>query len=160
MSPDTDQLAVLIEIGTLLARRGTPYALIGGIAVGIHSGIPRATLDIDLAVPSATDRPALVEALRNGGFRPSGSFAHSLNFRHASGEPVQFAIDPSFDQAIARAAECEVRGVKIRLVGREDLIAMKLRAAGDPARRRSKSLRDQADVELLRGDVPDTDEGW
>ncbi len=33
-------------------------------------------------------------------------------------------------------------------------------AASDPARRPSKALRDRADVELLRGDVPDPDEGW
>jgi len=43
---------------------------------------------------------------------------------------------------------------------KSDLIAMKERAAADPARRRSKALRDRADVELLRGDVPDPDEGW
>jgi hypothetical protein len=34
------------------------------------------------------------------------------------------------------------------------------RAAADPARRPSKALRDQADIALLRGDVPDPDEGW
>jgi hypothetical protein len=43
---------------------------------------------------------------------------------------------------------------------KSDLIAMKERAAADPAHRRSKALRDRADVELLRGDVPDPDEGW
>jgi len=37
---------------------------------------------------------------------------------------------------------------------------MKERAAADPARRRSLALRDRADVNLLRGDVPDPDEGW
>jgi hypothetical protein len=41
-----------------------------------------------------------------------------------------------------------------------DLIAMKERAAADPARRRSKALRDRSDIELLRGDVPDPEEGW
>ena len=30
----------------------------------------------------------------------------------------------------------------------------------DPARHRSKALRDQADIALLRGDVLDPDEGW
>ena len=46
-------------------------------------------------------------------------------------------------------------------VGIEDLIAMKRMAAADPARRgRSKALRDQADIELLLGDLPDPDEGW
>jgi hypothetical protein len=41
-----------------------------------------------------------------------------------------------------------------------DLIAMKERAAADPARRRSRALQDQADIALLRGDAPDPDEGW
>jgi hypothetical protein len=45
-------------------------------------------------------------------------------------------------------------------VRKEDLITMKRRAADDPARRKSKRLRDQADIELLLGDVPDPDEGW
>jgi hypothetical protein len=40
------------------------------------------------------------------------------------------------------------------------LIAMKRRASADPKRRRSKALRDQADIALLEGDVPDPDEGW
>ena len=33
------------------------------------------------------------------------------------------------------------------------------RAASDPAQRRSKVLRDAAEAALLRGDVPDPDEG-
>jgi hypothetical protein len=42
----------------------------------------------------------------------------------------------------------------------EDLIVMKERAAADPGPRRSRALQDAADVALLRGDVPDPDEGW
>jgi hypothetical protein len=45
-------------------------------------------------------------------------------------------------------------------VTRDDLVAMKERAAADPTRRKSKRLRDQADIALLLGDVPDPDEGW
>lgn len=46
------------------------------------------------------------------------------------------------------------------MVTTDDLIEMKRRSAGDPARRRSKALRDQADIALLEGDVPGPDEGW
>jgi hypothetical protein len=35
-----------------------------------------------------------------------------------------------------------------------------MRVRQDPSRRKSKRLRDQADVELLLGDVPGPDEGW
>jgi len=37
---------------------------------------------------------------------------------------------------------------------------MNERAAADPERRSSKRLRDPADIALLKGDVPDPDEGW
>jgi hypothetical protein len=61
---------------------------------------------------------------------------------------------------IGRAETLQVGTHAVRIVRKDDLIAMKRRAAADPARRRSKALRDQADVELLLGDVPDPDEGW
>jgi hypothetical protein len=61
---------------------------------------------------------------------------------------------------IDRAERFTAVGTSVAIVRKEDLIAMKQRAAADPARRKSKALRDQADVELLRGDVPDPDEGW
>jgi hypothetical protein len=83
-----------------------------------------------------------------------------LNFRHASGEPVQLALDAEFDPMIERAERLGIAGAAIPIVRRADLIAMKRRAAADPGLRRSKALRDQADVELLEGDVPDPDEGW
>jgi len=95
-----------------------------------------------------------------GGFVLVGCFTHSLNFKHESGEPLQLAFDPEFDAMIARAEAMPVDDLSIRVVTRDDLIAMKRRAAADPARRRSKALRDQADVALLEGDVPGPDEGW
>ena len=61
---------------------------------------------------------------------------------------------------IQRAERLRVAGVDVPIVRKDDLIAMKERAAADPARRRSEALRDRADAELLRGDVPDPDEGW
>jgi predicted nucleotidyltransferase len=160
MEASGDQLAALLDLARALDDASIGYALIGGIAVGIQSGSPRATADVDIAVPSTVAREALVSTLATAGFQHRGEFAHSINFRHPSGEPVQVAFDESFDPMIARAEEVEVSGVVIRVVSKEDLIEMKRRAAGDPARRRSKALRDQADVELLRGDVPEPDEGW
>ena len=48
----------------------------------------------------------------------------------------------------------------IPVVTKLDLITMKRLAAQDPARSRSKALRDQADIALLEGDVSDENEGW
>ncbi len=155
-----DKLAAITAAATLFTRSGVPYALIGGLAVGVRSGVPRATLDVDFAIASATDRAQLSAELQRKGFRLTGEFPHSLNFKHDSGEPVQLAFDPAFDPMIARAEPVTLGDVALMVVTTGDLIEMKRRAAADPARRKSKALRDQADIALLEGDVPDPDEGW
>jgi hypothetical protein len=160
LKPEPDKLAALIDTARALHGAGVPYALIGGLAVGIHVGVPRATVDVDVAAHLGAGRETAVEALERAGFRKTGEFRHSVNFRHATGEPVQLAFDPVFDPMIERAESLDVGGTRIAVVRKEDLITMKRRAAADPLRRRSKRLRDQADVELLLGDVPDPDEGW
>ncbi len=160
MGTEADKLVALVETARALDAASIPYALIGGLAVGIHSGTPRATLDVDVAVLLSSGRAQTAAALESAGFRKTGEHAHSVNFRHPSGEPVQVAFDAAFDVMILRAQRFEVSGTGVRVVTREDLVAMKERAAADPARRKSKRLRDQADIELLKGDVPDPDEGW
>jgi Nucleotidyl transferase AbiEii toxin, Type IV TA system len=155
-----DKLSAVEDSVTAFTEHGVPYALIGGLAVGIRSGVPRATLDVDFAVPTHVDRPALIAFLATRAFKLKGEFAHSINFVHASGEPVQLAFDVGFDPMIERAEGLQLGNLLVRVVTTPDLIAMKRRAAADPRRRRSKALRDQADIALLEGDVPDPDEGW
>src|SRR6266487_4120738 len=124
MEGSGDQLASLLDAARALSDAGIAHALIGGIAVGIHSEVPRATQDIDIAVASNVPRDTVVAALTAAGFELAGRFPHSLNLRHAGGERVQLAIDPFFDQMIERAETVEVGGVPIRVVSRDDLIAM------------------------------------
>lgn len=155
-----DKLAAITAAVSVLEVERVPYALIGGLAVGVRSGVPRATLDVDFAIASDTDLDALCERFRGAGFVFVGRFPHSVNFKHASGEPVQLAFDAAFDEMVARAEAMELDGLVLRVVTTEDLIAMKRMAAADPGRRRSKALRDEADIALLEGDVPDPDEGW
>lgn len=160
MEAGPEKLTALVDAASALERAAIPYALIGGVAVGIHSGTPRATLDVDLAALLASGRERVIAVLQAAGLERTGEFPHSVNFRHPSGEPVQVSFDPEFDAMILRAESFEVAGARVRIVRREDLLAMKERAAADPTRRKSKRLRDQADIELLRGDVPGPDEGW
>jgi hypothetical protein len=155
-----DKLAAIADALTALERAGVRGALIGGVAVGIRSGVARATLDTDLAVPSSIDRKKIIAGLVGAGFSLRGEHRHSINFRHASGEPVQLVLDPGFDAMIERAEVVRLDTLAVPVVTTEDLIEMKQRSAADPERRRSKSLQDAADVALLRGDVPDPDEGW
>jgi hypothetical protein len=155
-----DKLAAIRAAAAAFSTEGLAYALIGGLAVGVRSGVARATLDVDFAVPTTADRARIVTRFLAQGFRLKGQFTHSLNFQHESGEPVQLASDPAFDPMIARAEVLSLGGLDLPVVTTADLIAMKRRAASDPARRRSKALRDQADIALLEGDVGDPDEGW
>jgi hypothetical protein len=155
-----DKLAALSDVVAALDSLGAAHAVIGGIAVGIRSGVPRATLDTDIAVRSTVRRDQVIGALTAAGLLLLGSHAHSINFRHASGEPVQVAMDPAFDAMIDRAEPMDLGGIGARVVTTDDLIVMKERAAADPGRRRSKALQDLADLALLRGDVPEPDEGW
>jgi hypothetical protein len=160
VAAEAGKLSALVDTARALDAASISYALIGGLAVGIHSGTPRATLDVDVAALVSSGRATVVTVLEGAGFRKTGEFAHSLNFRHPSGEPVQVAFDPAFDAMILRAESFEAGGASIRIVTRDDLVAMKERAAADPTRRKSKRLRDQADIEMLKGDVADPDEGW
>jgi len=160
MDGSPDKIAALVDVVRALDRQEAMHALVGGVAVGIRSGVPRATLDTDIAVRSTVTPGSVRAALAGAGLSLTGTFAHSMNFRHPSGEPVQIVFDPEFDPMIERAEPLEVAGICVRVVTTADLITMKERAAADPARRLSKALRDRADVALLRGDIPDPNEGW
>lgn len=85
-----DQLAALLDLSRALSKAGIPYAVIGGVAVGIHTEAPRATVDVDVAVPSTVPRAEVARTLEAAGFVLGSEFAHSVDFRHPSGEPVQW----------------------------------------------------------------------
>lgn len=160
MGESADKAAALADVVRALDRLGASNAVVGGVAVGLRSGVSRATVDTDIAVRSTVAQPSIIDALTSAGLRLTGTFAHSLNFRHSSGEPVQVIFDVAFDPMIDRAEPLDGTDIRIRVVTTTDLIAMKEGAAAGPAQRCGKALRDQADIALLRGDVPDPDEGW
>jgi hypothetical protein len=71
----------------VLQAAGVRYALIGGVAVGMHAEVPSATLDVNFAVNFAVSfgtrtRQIAAAALEGAGFRKTGEFEHSINFRH------------------------------------------------------------------------------
>lgn len=142
-------------VAQLLEREGVPYALIGGVAVQLHTEDPRSTLDIDLAVPTYADVPR--DALRGAGFEHTGRHEHSDNWRAPGPGPlkqrtaVQFSAE---DEGIADAVEHAVivaldGGVQLRVATVADLIVLKLAAAAEPKRRPSKREHDVADVLAL-----------
>jgi hypothetical protein len=142
----------LLALARVLAEAQVPYAIIGGIALQVHQAEPRTTLDIDVAVAAYSQLPrAQLEA---AGFTCTGRFSHSENWRGPEGTPVQFTDDPALATAIERAEEIGLEEVRLRVIGRADLLHEKLRAASDPARRRSKRLQDLADAHALLESTP------
>lgn len=148
-------------VAQLLERERVPYALIGGVAVQLHTQEPRSTLDIDLAVPTYAHVPhaALLEA----GFDHTGRHDHSDNWR-APGPgslkqrtAVQFsAEDEGIADAVEHASIVDLDGgVRLRVATVADLVVLKLAAAAEPKRRASKREHDVADVLALLEEHPD-----
>jgi hypothetical protein len=77
VQPPANKLDAIEAATKALATASVDYALIGGVAVGIRTGLPRATLDVDFAVWSGADRASLVERMAAHGIRLRGRFAQS-----------------------------------------------------------------------------------
>ena len=142
----------LLALARIFAEANVPYAIIGGVALQVHQTEPRTTLDIAVAVATYGQLPRV--QLEAAGFTWSGRFSHSENWIGPEGTPVQFTDDPALVDAITRAEDVALEEVCLRVIGRTDLLHEKLRAAADPARRRSKRLQDLADVQALLESTP------
>ena len=150
----------LRAVTAVLEASGTPYAVIGGIAMQLYSREPRTTLDIDLAVKRFSDIPS--EALTKAGFVHEGRHAHSDNWRapgagpRSQRVPVQFsAEDIGIDAAVDRARVVDAGGFQLRLAGPADLVVLKLAAAEEPRRRPSKRRQDLVDIVTLVEEHPE-----
>lgn len=142
----------LLALARVFAEAKVPYAIIGGVALQVHQAEPRTTLDIDVAVAAYGQIPRT--QLAAAGFSCTGRFSHSENWTGPAGTPVQFTDDPALAEAVKRAEEIELEDVRLRVLSRVDLLHEKLRAAADPARRRSKRLQDLADAQALLESTP------
>jgi Nucleotidyl transferase AbiEii toxin, Type IV TA system len=150
-------LRAVVEV---LEASGTPYALIGGVAVQLYSKEPRTTLDVDVAVRRFEDIPG--GALVKAGFSHEGRHPHSDNWRSPGSAPraqriaIQFsAEDVGIDAAVTRARSLDAGGFRLRVAAPADLLVLKLAAAEEPSRRSSKRRQDLLDVVTLAEDYPD-----
>jgi hypothetical protein len=145
MNPDfSDMLSAL-------SAEGVEYLLIGAYAMAVH-GVPRATGDIDVWVrPSRDNADRVLRALARFG-APLGSLrAVDLT---GEGTVFQIGVAPnrvdvmtgidgvSFDEAWSRRETRTIGGLKVEVIGRDDLVRNK-RATGRP--------RDLVDAEQLEG---------
>jgi len=148
-------------IAEILERERVPYALIGGVAVQVHTEEPQSTLDIDLAIPRYADVPRA--ALLGTGFEHTGRHDHRDSWRAPGPGPlklrtaIQFsAEDLGIADAVAHADVLDLDGgLRLRVATVADLIALKLIAAEEPKRRPSKREHDVADVLALLEEHPE-----
>lgn len=154
-------IATLVDALSMLAARGMPAAVIGGLAVSLR-GQPRMTVDVDIVAIADVDQAlALARDSADTPFTPLFpgveevvSRSCILPLRHrTTGIRVDLAIGLSgFErQAVARATPVLVGGIAVPVVAAIDLLVMKA-LAGRP--------QDEADLRTIitaQGDSLDWD---
>ena len=138
-----------IEFLRVLNRRGVRYLIIGGYAVAFH-GYPRATKDLDLWLEAGPENAGrTLDAIRDFfgetlGLEPEDFLAPGVIQLGYAPNRIDLVLlpesGPEFGTAYERAVETEVEGVAVRVVSKEDLLALK---------RTFGRTQDLADVDAL-----------
>ena len=150
----------------LLESTGTPYALMGGIAVPVW-GIPRATFDIDLVL-SVDDRglAGFLEAAKGAGFEVDAPYEsgfrdvlkgmEKIRIEWWTPESRRVEVDvflvstPYQEAAFSRRQQVKIDGREAWVLSAADLILHKLVAG------RAKDLADVQNILAVQG-IPDED---
>jgi hypothetical protein len=130
---------LLLDVVEALRTAKVRYAVVGAMAASVH-GVVRASMDADaiLAVPTH-ELAGLEKQLREVGFETELRFGDSddpiaavLAVADSFGNRVDLLVGlRGLDSAaFTRAIEVPFQGERLRVVGREDFIAMKLFAHG------------------------------
>ena len=132
---------LLLDVIDVLNKFHIPYAIVGAFAASYY-GVIRASVDTD-AVISLCNKTSIVEQLVS----ELEKFFHKVSHRHGDiHDPVGYVlnIEDRFhnrvdllaglkgmrEEAFAAVTESAFMGAKIRIVGIEDFIAMKIFAGG------------------------------
>jgi len=150
---------LMVDVAEVLAARGIPYAVIGAMAAAVH-GVVRASLDADAVVSAhvAAGRELQREfaAMGCGADLRVGDVDDPipalLAITDQFGNRVDLLIglrgmDPA---AMKRSREVALSGFPLRIIGREDFIAMKAHAGGpqDLADARAVMATDPGSLDL------------
>lgn len=154
---------LLLDVAAILAEQKIEYAVIGAMAAAVHGSI-RATTDADALVSVSMSRLArLKRALQKAGFNVdlrSGDADDPIPALLAVGDKHGNRVDllgglRGLDKdAFSRSITVPFLGSSIRVIGREDFIAMKCFAGGPQdivdARFALKAASEPVNVDLLR----------
>jgi len=154
---------LLLDVVQILRREKVDYAVIGAFALTVH-GVVRATTDVDALLFTTPGRLAKLETpFRRAGFNVEVRIAEAddpvsgmLVLRDDLHNRVDLLgglrhLDPG---VLSRTLEVEFRDETLRIIGREDFIAMKC-FAGSPqdlldARSAYHAAPGPIDLDLLR----------
>ncbi|MEO8064081.1 MAG: DUF6036 family nucleotidyltransferase [Pseudomonadota bacterium] len=154
---------LFLDVAEILQREKVDYAVIGAFALSVHGTI-RGTMDVDAVLftpprqlanlSAAFDRSGFRAELRRGD--PDDPIPAMLVLRDAHENRVELlgglrGMDP---EVFSRTVEVPFLGVSLRIVGREDFIAMKCFAGGPQdimdARSAYRSAQGPVNLDLLR----------
>jgi len=153
---------LLLDVVSLLKKENVDYAVIGAMAASVH-GVVRASLDADAVMSVTTKRLGELEKM----FQQAGFQTELRRGDMDDPIPALLAVSDSYGNRVdllaglrgmdpkvfTRAIEVPFQGETLRVVGREDFIAMKLFAGGpqdlSDVRRALAAAKDALDKPLL-----------
>jgi len=129
----------MLDVAEVLTAQDIPYAVVGAMAAAVH-GVVRASVDADAVLRMQVGEAArLREVFRDSGYQADLRIGDAddpipalLEITDPHGNRVDLLIglrgmEPS---ALERAREVMLMGCPLRVIGREDFIAMKAFAGG------------------------------
>jgi predicted nucleotidyltransferase len=130
---------LLLDVVELLAASKVDYAAIGALAAAVHGSV-RATIDADALVSASRSTLRRLERelrergfeaeLREGGTDDPIPAMLVVTDRHGNRVDLLAGLRGLDAATYSRAVEVPFQGVSLRVVGREDFIAMKCFAGG------------------------------
>jgi predicted nucleotidyltransferase len=154
---------LFLDVVEILQREHVDYAVIGAFALSVHGEV-RGTMDVDAVLFTPQKRlTSLRETFEKEGFLAElrrgdhdDPIPAMLILRDAHENQVELlgglkGMDP---EVFARTVEVPFMGVSLRIVGREDFIAMKCFAGGPQdmvdARSAYRRAQEPVNIDLLR----------
>jgi predicted nucleotidyltransferase len=152
-----------MDVIAVLNREKVDYAVIGAMAGSVHGSI-RASVDADAVISLAVQKSAELEKkfqtagfkteLRRGDLDDPIPAVLSLKDNHENRVDLLVGLRGMESKVFSRTLEVSFSNEKLRVVGREDFIAMKVFAGGPvdlmDAARVISAEGESLDIELLR----------
>lgn len=154
---------LLLDVAAVLADEKVDYAVIGDMAASVH-GFIRATTDTDALVSVSPAKLARLQKafkkarfatdLRHGDADDPIAALLAVSDKHGNRVELLAGLRGLDSEAFSRSITVPYLGSSIRVIGREDFIAMKCFAGGPldiaDARHVLKAAKEPVDLDLLR----------